>query len=166
MLHRQTHSVCTYSWEWSFFLYFSNQMQYVWHFAKKGKREKRNRWTGMKRERALLLLLLLTRHHSVPKERQRAAAEGTPGWRMDDLQRGRVRYYFKSVSPPPSEVRRTSCRRLFQRMGNLEAGIPAHLRKPLVKTRASTLTYEAWVSIRSKIFEWNWLPTQPTTPQS
>lgn len=59
------------------------------------------------------------------------------GW-MDDLLRGRVRYYFKSVSPPPSEVRRTSCRRLFQRMGNLEAGIAAHLRKPLVKTRASS----------------------------
>lgn len=60
------------------------------------------------------------------------------GW-MDDLLRGRVRYYFKSVSPPPSEVRRTSCRRLFQRMGNLEAGIAAHLRKALVKNQSLKL---------------------------
>lgn len=109
----------------------------------------------MNRERSLLLLLLLTRHHSLfPRSdrglQQREHQDG--GW-MDDLLRGRVRYYFKSVSPPPSEVRRTSCRRLFQRMGNLEAGIPAHLRKPLVKNRASTLMYEPRVSIRSNIFE-------------
>lgn len=73
------------------------------------------------------------------------------GW-MHDLLRGRVRYYFKSVSPPPSEVRRTSCRRLFQRMGNLEAGIAAHLRKPRVKTRASSSMYYVYVSINQTIY--------------
>lgn len=62
---------------------------------------------------------------------------GTLGCRTDGwLVKRAVRYYFKSFSPPPSEVSGTGSRRLFQRMGNLEAGITAHLEKALVEARA------------------------------
>lgn len=93
---------------------------------------------------------LLTRPHSLCPWRDGAVWrwEHWDAGRMDDLLRGWMRYYFKSFSPPPSEVRGTSCRRLFQRMGNLEAGIIAHLKKALGKNQSciSAMMYEPWMS--------------------
>lgn len=82
--------------------------------------------------------------HSSSSPDKASLSASTVGWRwehcnagqMDDLLRGWERYYFKSFFPPPSEVRGTGGRRLFQRMGNLEAGITAHLKKALGKNQS------------------------------
>lgn len=67
---------------------------------------------------------------SVSVEGRSGMEVGLPGCRTDGwLVKRALRYYFKSFSPPPSEVSGTGSRRLFQRMGNLEAGITAHLKK-------------------------------------
>lgn len=65
---------------------------------------------------------------------------GTLGYRTDGwLVKRAVRYYFKSFSPPPSEVSGTGSRRLFQRMGNLEAGIAARVEKALAEVPDAAL---------------------------
>lgn len=56
---------------------------------------------------------------------------GTDEW----LVKRAVRYYLKIFSPPPSEVSGTGSRRLFQRMGNLEAGI-----RQVVKSKLNWIT--------------------------